>query len=264
MAITADYQIEVPARSILIGAGTDYIVLSNPGPAGLLGTPPVRVDDVDLLQDGASGGRDLYSSRIITVPVAVKGTQVQANQRLRALSSAWRRSSDTVAMDVRVPGQPETVLRYFGRCRGAAEQGWNLRVGYHAMLLAFTALDPFAYGAEVVSATDSASPLTIAAAALGDPGTSTDRAVLTILAAGGRPTVTNEATGGVISFAQNVTGTYTLDLHDQITTAGSVNRDSQVGSSSDWFALAGGIDNVLTFTGATSIQVTHRPAYEVI
>lgn len=263
MTITGDWQVEL--RSVLIGDGTDYAVIRDPGPRGLLGTPSVRSSDVDLMGDGAAAGADRYSSRIITIPVDVWGGDPETtNERVRTLLSAWRRSSTDTTLDVRLPGQPEEVLRYFGRARGGSETAWTLLSGHHGVLLAFAALDPFAYGAEVVSSTDSSSPLTIAAADMGDAGTVTDRATLTVVGSGAKPTITNTATGGVIAFAVNVTGTYVIDLHDQLTTKSGVNKDAEVTASSDWFGLAGGIDNVITFTGCTSIQVTHRPAYEVL
>jgi hypothetical protein len=263
MAITADWQMEL--RSVLIGAGTDYTVMRDPGPAGLLGTPSVRSGDVDLMGDGAGGGVDRYASRLITVPVDVFGGSPETtNARVQTLLAAWRRSSVDTPLDVRVPGQPETVLRYFGRARGGSESMWSLLAGHQGVLLAFAALDPFAYGAEVASATDSATPLTIAAATLGHPGTVTDRAVLTVVAAGGTPSITNTTTGGTIAFATAATGTYVIDLREQVATKAGVNVDHELAASSDWFALAGGVDNVLTFAGCTSIQLTHRPAFEVI
>lgn len=262
----AAWQVRVPARGITIGDDTD-VTMIPPGPTGLLGSAPVRSTDVDLAADGASGGIDRYGARLVTIPTRVRGIDSeQVNERIRRVSTAWRRGgSADVEMEVSFPGQPEEWLSYFGRCRGAQDQGWNLALHFHAMMLTFAALDPFAYGAEVVSATDSSSPLTIAAATLGDVGTVTDRATLTVVAPGGSaPVITNTTTGGVIAFASSVTGTYVLDLRDQITTKADINRDGDVAASSSWFALEGGVDNVLTFTGATSIQLTHRPAYEVI
>lgn len=261
MAISTVWQIEL--RNVLIGAGTDYTVL--PGIAGLLGSPSVRSGDVDLMGDGASGGVDRYSSRLITIPVDVYGgTPEDTNELVQELLTAWRRSSTDTALDVSIPGQPEPILTYYGRSRGGSETAWTLLSGHQGVLLAFAALDPFAYGAEVASATDSATPLTIPAASMGAAGTVTDRAMLSVVAAGGTPSITNTTTGGTIAFAGPAAGTYLIDLHEQVTTKGGVNVDHEIAASSDFFALAGGVDNVLTFAGCDSIQVTHRPAYEVI
>jgi hypothetical protein len=262
MAITQVWQIE--RGTLLLGAGTDYDIVTPPGPIGLLGST-VRAADLERMGDGSTGGRDVSAARLVTIPINVHGTDpADTHDAVRALTSAWRRTPEDVTLDVSIPGQPEDVLRYYGRCRGVTESQWTLVQGDVALMLAFTALDPYAYGAEVTSAVDSSSPLTLDDTTTGDPGTTTARATLTIVGNGGTPVITNTTTGGLIAFAGAATGTYVIDLHTQTVTKSGVPRDQDVAASSPFFRIAGGVDNVITFAGCASIQLTYRPAYEVI
>jgi hypothetical protein len=257
--ITTDWQARLVERDFLIGRGTNY-----PGIGGIRGLgilEPRRSDQARGHRDGDARGPDRYPARNLFAPVEVIGdTPALVWANYRALAVAWRRSDVDLELAVRIPGGAETSLSFFGRPTGLPGDPHGLKG--HLTTAAEFRCDPLAYGAPVVSATDSSSPLTITAATLGEADT--DRAVLTVVAAGGTPVVTNTTTGGVISFAGAVTGTYVIDLRAQTVTKAGVNRDQDITAGSPWFDLAGGVNNVITFTGATSVQITHRPAYEVL
>lgn len=259
--ISTDWQARLVERDFLIGRDTDY-----PGLGGIrgLGVPEPRRSDQQRGQgDGDARGPDRYPARTLTMPVVVLGdTDDDTWGNYRALAVAWQRSQTDLELQLRLPGSAQTVVSYFGRPSGLPGDPHGLRTNTLATAAEFRC-DPYAYGAEVVSAVDAASPLTITAANLGDLGADTDRAVLTLVTAGGTPTITNTTTGGVIAFATAVTGTYVLDLRAQTVTKASVAKDHELSAASTWFALAGGVDNVIAFTGATSLQITHRPAFEV-
>jgi hypothetical protein len=260
-SISTDWQGRIVERDALIGRDTNY-----PGIGGIRGLgvlEPRRGDQQRGHRSGDARGRDLYPGRILSLPVVVLGdTDDEVWANYRALAVNWRRSSVDLELQLRIPGAAEAIVSYFGRPNGLPGDPRGLK-GRLETTAEFRT-DPYAYGASVSSAVDSSSPLTIPAADLGDLEADTDRAVLTVVTAGGTPIITNTATGGVIAFTGPSTGTYTIDLRTQTTTKAGVNKDHEITAASTWFDLAGGIDNVLTFTGATSLQVTHRPAYEVL
>jgi hypothetical protein len=260
-SITTDWQARLVERDFVIGRDTDYPGIGAIRGLGVL--EPRRTDQPRGHRDGDARGPDRYPARTLTIPVTVLGdtdSDVWANYR--ALAVAWQKSQTDLELAVRIPGAAETSLSFFGRPNGLPGEPQGLK-GRLATAAEFRC-DTYAYGAPIASAVDTSSPLTIPASALGDPGTNTDRAVVTIVAAGGTPTITNTTTAGVIAFALPVTGTYVIDLRTQIITRAGIVRDREVSAASTWFDLAGGVDNVLTFTGVTSVQVTHRPAYEVL
>jgi phage-related protein len=258
--ITTDWQARLVERDHLIGRNTNY-----PGIGGIRGLgvlDPRRSDVARSNRHGDARGHDRYPARTLTIPVVVLGeTDDEVWANYRALAVAWRRSPVDLELELRIPGAAEPVVSYFGRPSGLPGEPRGLK-GRLTTAAEFRG-DTYAYGAAVTSAVDSASPLTILAADMGDPDTRTDRAVLTVIAAGGTPLIINTATGDFVQFAQPVTGTITIDLHTQTVTTGATNRDHWVTAGSPWFDLVGGIDNVLTFAGCTSVQITHRPAYEV-
>lgn len=259
-SISADWQARIVERDHLIGRDTDY-----PGAGGIRGLgvlEPRRSDLARSNRHGDARGSDRYPARVLSIPVTVVGDDdADTWANYRALALAWRASTVDLELELRIPGAAETVVSYFGRPNGLPGEPRGLK-GYMRTTAEFRC-DPYAYGAEVASATDTVSPLTIPAADLGDPGTSTDRAVITVVAAGLAPEIVNTTTGGYVQFAEAVTGTYVLDLHTQTVTLAGSNQDHVVTAASPWFDLTGGVDNVLTFLGVTSVQVTHRPAYEV-
>jgi hypothetical protein len=261
MPITTDWQARLVERDIVVGRDTPY-----PGIGGLQGLgilDPRRTDQTRGLRDGDARGRDRYPARNLGIPVTVLGDTDEAIwSNYRALAVAWRRSDVDLELQVRIPGGAEEVLSYIGRPGALDGQPRGLKSVIRTV--AEFRCDPYAYGASVASATDSSTPLTILAADLGDLGADTDRATLTIVGNGGTPTIANTTTGGVLSFAAAITGTYTVDLRTQRTTKATVAKDHEITAASTWFDLAGGVDNVISFAGCTSIQITHRPAYEVL
>lgn len=261
MAIDTDWQARLVERDFMIGRDTDY-----PGIGGIQGLgilEPRRTDQPRGHRDGDARGRDRYPARNLAIPVTVLGdTDDTIWANYRALAVAWRRSDVDLQLELRIPGAAEEVLSYFGRPGSLDGQPRGLKSVIRTA--AEFRCDTYAYGAEVSTATDNSSPLTIAAATAGDPGANTDRAVLTIVGNGGTPVVTNTTTGGVLAFAVPVTGTYVVDLHTQRTVKATVTKDHEVAASATWFDLAGGVDNVIDFAGCASIQLDYRPAYEVL
>jgi hypothetical protein len=258
--ITTDWQARVAERDFLIGRNTNY-----PGAGGIRGIgvlEPRGNDRARSNRHGDARAHDRYPGRALTIPVVVLGdTDDDVWANYRALAVAWRASAVDLELQVSIPGGVEAHVSYFGRPSGLPAEPRGLKGRLETV--ARWRCDPYAYGAPVASAVDSATPLTVAAADLGDPGTRTDRAVITVVAAGGTPLIINTVTGDFVQFAQPVTGTLTIDLHTQTVTLGGTNRDHWVSATSPWFDLIGGVDNILTFAGATSVQITHRPAYEV-
>lgn len=259
--IAADWQARIVERDFLIGRGTDYPGLGGIRGLGIL--EPRRTDQARGHRDGDARGVDRYPARNLLLPIEVLGDDdAEVWARYRALAVAWRRSRVDLELQLRIPGAAETMLSYFGRPSGLPGEPRGLK-GHLATTAEFRA-DPYAYGAAVASATDTGSPLTIAAADLGDLDANTDRAVVTVVAAGLAPEIVNTTTGGYVQFADAATGTYLIDLHTQTVTKAGQNRDADLTATSPWFDLAGGVDNVITFLGCTSVQITHRPAYEVL
>lgn len=263
-AITGDWQARLVERDFLIGRGTVY-----PGLGGITGTgvlKPRYDDQARGMGNGDAFGVDTLPARILHMPIEVLGdSDSEVWAAYRALAVAWRHSRLTeLALDVRIPGSAETVLRFFGRPLELPGDPHGLK-GHLATFAEFRA-DPYAYGALVESAVDSASPLTLDDSTMGDDGCDTDRCVITINGNGGTPVITNTTTGGSITFTAVLAGaqSYEIDLHAQTVTKAGIDRITDVDAGSLWFMLAGGVDNVLTFTGCASIQADYRPAYEVL
>lgn len=259
-AITQDWQARIVDRDFVIGRGTNY-----PGIGAIegIGILPPTSDPSPRWGDGDTFGRDRLGNRVITLPVRTIGdTDAGRWSNYRALAVAWRRAMTELELQLRIPGSAETIVSYFGRPGSlpGAPHGLKLTVDtvaeFHAL--------PYAYGAaRTLTAILAASPLTIPTA--GDPETNTDRAVITITGNGGTPTITNTTTGGAVAFNRALAGgaTYILDLHTQTAVKAGVSSPDHMTPTSDWFTLTGNINNLLAFTGAASISVTWRPAYQV-
>lgn len=263
-SITDDWQARLVERDIVIGRGTPY-----PGLGGIRGTGVLRPRTGDQARghgDGDARAVDTLPQRLLTMPVEVLGdTPAAVWANYRTLAVAWRRSRTTdLSLDVRIPGSAEQTLRFFGRPMELVGDPHGLK-GHLATVAEFRA-DPYAYGAAVVSAVDSSSPLTLLAANMGDTGCDTTRATITVVGSGGTPSIENTTYGGAIDWAVPLANAVTavIDLHAQTMTIGGIDFTANLRATSDWFALAGGVNNTLTFTGCTSIQVTHRPAYVVL
>ena len=268
MTITADWQIELPDRSLLIGAGTSYDLRVAGGLGGVLDQPKLRTDDLQRTgANGSSLGRVRADWRSLGWRVGVDGaTSAAVTALVQTLLVKWRAPEDgaEVAADVRVPGSPETVMRYYGQPRSAvADVGaWGNGRSTVEVDCEFFASDPFGYGAEVADDGNTGT-FAIAAAGLGDLGADTDRVLLTFTGSGGTPSLTNNTTGGVITFAAVLANTIvaTVDLRTGAVIIDGTPTPNGVTAGSTWFALRGGVENSLTLAGATDVDVDYRPAF---
>lgn len=253
MPITADWQAEL--RGLTVGSGTDY---QFTGPIDGLGIPKVRSGDSELpRRHGDYGGYDVLARRVLAFPLGIVGDSLaDTYQKLQALKAAWKPSIADLGLDIRLAGQPATVLRYYGRPRGIDADLTRLRNSWADLLLTFEALDPLGYGAEVTTTITGSGPVTNA----GDADT--DRVILTINGNGGTPRVENSTTGGHIAFARALAGgsAYTVDLRARTVLLGATARYEDVSPGSNWFVLASGA-NTIVVTGAADVDVTFRPAY---
>lgn len=255
MAITADWQAEL--RTVTIGAGTDYPFTT---PVSGLGIPAVRSRDLELAdRHGSHGGApDRLLRRILQLPVGVDGsTPADAYTKLHTLKSAWRPADSDEPFDLRLPGQPTTVVRYYGRPRAVDVDLRHLRSGWADALLTFEALDPYAYGP-----TDTATVVTTLAVT--NAGTvATDRITLVLEGNGGTPVITNTTAGGTIEFVSALAlgVTRTLDVRARtMVDAGGADVYHELTAATSWFDLAPGA-NTITLSGAASVDVTWRPAW---
>jgi len=245
-------------RGVSFGAGSSWEI-DETGIAGL-GAPAPTENDVDRGdRDGTIGGLEVLPRRVLTIPlVGSFASPGAAWAAFATLKAAWRKSSGEEALDLRLPGMTSDGLRYYGRPRGLLEDLAALKSSTIRTLATFHALDPLAYGPEVV-----AGPGTTVVVA--NPGAEdTDRVTLKVIGDGGTPTITNaDDGGGSIVFSSSVANTdeRRIDLRAHtVTDETGTDRYSEVLSASTWFVLRPGT-NTLTVTGATSAEVTFRPAY---
>jgi hypothetical protein len=255
-AISDDWQARLTARDFLIGRGTNYPGL---GAISGIGALDPQTSDMPGIGDGEHQGVDRYPARNILIPVTVLGDTMSAVwTNYRALAEAWRISRTTeLELEVRVSGSARS---FFGRPRGLPATLSGLK-GAMTTTAAFRCGDPFAYGAEVDSGVDTASPMTIASATLGTEDT--DRATVTIAGNGGTPVLTNSTTGGVLTFDTVLAGgqSYVINLHTRVVTRGGVAVPSEIDPASTWLDLAGGVANTITWTGCASVRIQYRPAW---
>lgn len=263
--ITADYQGLLPDADFLFGTGTD-IQIARAGEASILGAigiPDIRSPDVvPTHADGVHGGFDTYAPRILSIPLKVAGIDSEsARERLEPFLAAWQTPRNSVVpLDLRLPGTPETVMRYFGRPRAIDETRilWHLDCMWVAAH--FVCLDPYAYGDEIEEEAEDTSPLIIV-----NPGNvltpQRSRIVLTCTGSGvGSFTITNldDPDGGTMTFVEG--GDYEIDLYGWNVTEDAANRDSQLRADSGWPVLVPGT-NRFAFTGFDDLAATWRPAY---
>ena len=133
-------------RALTIGTGTDY-EFESPGITGL-GNPPTRTADQPRGHlSGDVGGDDVLEKRVITIPVAILGSEtdggVDCRTKLRTLQTAWRPSSTNIDLALSIAGQSFT---YSGRPRGCEADTELLGKGVCRVLLTFEALTPYAQG----------------------------------------------------------------------------------------------------------------------
>jgi len=265
--ITADWQYRISERDFLIGNGTDYDILLNPGPAGTVGGPPVNT--VRLARQVADGdilGRSVRGSRQITIPVQVLDERDPAGVRdlARDLVTGWRvERTGELTLEAREPGTPETLMYYPGK-PGAVDidtRAWLF--GLLTGTLEWDCSDAYGYGT-TNTLDDQSGTFTVSAGDMGDAEADTRRATLTIHGNGGTPALVSTTDDGHdITFIDALAGgeSYVIDLYAQTVTRGGSNANASVSASSSWFVLRGGVTNSLTLTGAATVDLAWRPAY---
>lgn len=267
MAITEDWQIELPDRSLMLGAGTVYDISRDLGGLkGFIGSAPVRRKDLERnLGHGSVPGHDTYAEQPLTIPVGINGVgftdaarQADAMAKARALRTGWRiATTGELRLDARLPGMPETVMSWFGRPRDVGETEWTWTFGRLQLTAEFDALDPVVYGAEQTLLTQSG---TFNVTGTGDADT--DRLVLTFHGSGGTPVLVNNTNGGTITFTAAQAGTTVVDVRAQTCTVSGIDHIADISTASTWLGLTGGVTNSLTLTGATSVDLTWRAGYQ--
>lgn len=258
MALT-DYQALL--NGLTMGRSTNYPGVG--GTKGAIGLPRVREHDVEFeLRHGAQAGVDVYGQRIIQIPIQVIADDEDTlATRLNTLQAAWQPSSTDVELALKFAG---TELSYFGRPRGLSDDAIGTKglIGGHAFMVGtFVAADPFAYGAEVTTATDTSSPIVVTNAG----NAVSRRCSLIVVGNGGMPTLTNtdDPHLGDVTFAATLSGAETceLDLAAQTAFVGGTDIIQRVNIASLWTDLQPG-DNTITFSGCASVTAFHRPAFQ--
>lgn len=250
MTITADYQAEL--RSLTIGAGTAYRItrLTGLGTPGRSGARVARVD-----RPGVIIGRQQLEPAVVIFNVTIVSSSISTTgDALYDLAAAFRPDADgdEVALDIRYPGSPETVMRLYGTPEGLSDT-WEREVGASKVLdvvATFTATDPLKYGAQVTSTTNG--------------GTApTDRATITITGTGGTPSITNtsDSSGQIVwNTTLAAAATRIVNLRDKTVVDGSgVDRRGEVLNTSTWFRFQSGA-NSLTVSGCSQ-STALRPAW---
>jgi phage-related protein len=269
VATTADWQIELLGRNLLMGAGTSYEVRAAAGFGGLIDSPMLRTNDTERVSaNGTLLGTTRHTGRVLTWRVGIDATtSTSVTQTVRTLLREWRPPSDgsEMAIDVRVPGLPETTVRFYGQPRAAvsSNSNWGNAQSLVEVDCEFFVSDPYAYGAPVLESGFTAGTFTVAGSTLGDVGTETSRVSLSITGSGGTPVLTNVTQGGVISFATALAaGTVAVvDLHSGTVTVGGSFAPQVISPASTWMRLTGGTTNTLVLSGGSSVDISYGPAY---
>lgn len=254
------------------GADPDADYVLQAGLTGIGGAPPRDPGDLALVgEDGSISGPDYRATRVITVPVLIKrfldgGVVPDPEAAMRAyryLARAWAPSGTDTEEELRIYlpgyGPSDDVARFYGRPRtDMAGDLSRLAYGTIKALGSFSALDPLAYGPEVVDSGSGTVNVT------NDGDVATRRATLTITGSGGTPVVSNPQDGGgsvawLTALANGAVRHVNLRTAT-VTDAGGIDRGSEVATASTYFVLQTGV-NALELTGATSLSVTHQPAY---
>lgn len=243
--------------ALTIGDGTDYTVRSVQG-LGLPESRGYRGERGDLHGDVA--GKDVLQGRQLFMAVVVTGTSPSDTwSNFQALLAAWKPTGTTDAyLDIALPGVGTYGRRFYGRPGNVRDDGLvHLGVNFINCLLTFQALDPLGYGEEESSGAESGT-----FAVVNDGTAATDRVTLTLVAAGGIPTIKNAADENkTIKFGSAITGTYTIDLRSKTVLDGSSADDyASLSPVNQWFTLQPG-SNSITLTNATSVDVAWEPAY---
>ena len=251
MPISADWQGNL--RSLTFGAGTDWQI-DEPGISGLGSPPPRSFDQERGNLPGDVGGSDVAARRILTIPlVGAFASPALALDGLESLKTAFADAVVDLALDLRLPGYPSTGRRYYGRPRGLDADLSRLRAGAIRVLASFHALDPFAYGDEVVEALAGSSPISNLGTAI------SDRYSLELVGSG-TVTFANGSDEEPNLVLVGVAGTVILDGRAR-TIVDDAGNDlyGLLSPGSGWPVLVPGV-NALTLSGAVG-DLTYRPAY---
>lgn len=263
MSLDYDYQIHLVENDLLLGNSTRFTVGKDI--KGIFGVPQIRVKDLEFsVMDGSAGGIDTYSPRVITIPVTVWfSSPAQARENMQEIIDKWQvLRAGVTALDIRIPGTPETTMRFYGRPRDIAEAEVFIAAGYYKLELTFDALDPLAYGAATTVANSASSPITIT----NNGNFNSRRCVLRAHGNGSIPLITNtsDPDGGFITFTEALPlgQYYDIDLYNMtVTHSSGGNRDQEVTIASIWMEILKG-SNSITFSGCGSLEVTEfRPAW---
>lgn len=265
MTVTVDFSGEINASGtypLIFGVGTSYRLSRNRGSMQGLGLADVRTRDQDRGDyPGEVGGIDLPRKRTIRFPIDILASSASSSYAaLRDLKQAWQPQASDTTLDLKLPWFESTsnILRFYGRPRSLDADFRLADKRLIPCLASFDALDPYGYGAEE-TVTDSSSPASVTNS--GD--VASDRFTITITGNGGTPVLTSTTDdNSVISWGTTLANlaTAVLDFRTHTVTVGGNDAYDQLAAGPEWFRLRPGA-NTLTFTGCTSIEVDHRPAF---
>ncbi len=177
-------------QGVLVG-GTGAVI-APPGIGGV-GEPTPKSQDVALNHaDGAYGGPDYRSPKVITVPILIEEpTAAAAMAVFDTLMTAWAPTTTDVELHLRLPGWGH--VKYLGRPRGLAEDFSLMPEGVINCMGTFVALSPARLSAFV--------PTSIAGLVLWAEGDA-----ITGLADGAAVGSWNDASGGARHLLQATAG----------------------------------------------------------
>lgn len=245
------------------GCGTDFVI-SESNVVGL-GIPDVKALDLDLQSaHGNTASRDFLAQRTLGIPIIIyrKNDPTAAMAALRTLKTAWQptnsgNNDDLLTVVADGIGPTNGTLSFFGRPRGGLEADLNRHhSGLINVFASFACLDPLGYGN-----TESTSGTSLNINNVGDA--TTDRITLTVTGNGGTPVITNTTDDGrAIRFGTTLAGAATrqIDVRNKTVLNGSLDTYSELSPTNQWFDLLPGVNSV-TVTGASSINITWRPAW---
>lgn len=265
----ADWQISV--GGVVMGPGTPYLIHDYQG----LGVTDMRTSDTARPQDdGDYYGLDLRSSRTLSIPITVTGTDSSnAMANVQTLLRAWwlRSTETTRPLNFKLPGQSE--MQISGRPRRAPLDMTGLKTRIVPITLEYYSADARIYAALAKSAscqaptasggraypriypqtfggTGSTNSVTVTNA-----GTFTAKPVITIQGPATNPSIQNVTQGKTLTFAITLGSTDFLVLDTDARSVllnGTASRRSALAAGSQWWDLDPG-DSQVTYaaSGAT-------------
>ena len=255
MTLSADWSGEY--NGLIFGAGTSYKLLRDGTSLG--GLPITRTADQPRASaPGVVAAVDRLGGRTIVLAISAFGGSATA---VGSLAQTWRNAfkpqTSDQPLDLRLPGLPETVIRFFGRPRELNDDISWWSSGSQRWAQQFAATDPLMYGAAVTASNASALTVNNSGSA------ATSRITLTVQANGGTPQIVNGSTSDTIVWGTAVAAgqTRTVDVFARTVVDGSsVDKYTELAATTTWFDLPAGTSG-LTFTGCSSVTVVHRSAW---